>query len=752
MAVTGIWTGASGQDGLWGLDVSGSVAYIGCDNAGGQLKVIKVDTSTMEQTGSVLTGDATQIGVEHTTYYNGYTYVTASSLTYPCIFKIDPATMAVVATFTNPVPYSLSGICALGAYIYVGDIYGAAGHVYKLNEADLTLADTWTAGAGQNGCYSICTDGTYIYASGYGLPGCVTQIDPATMDEVLHWHPGSNGRIRSISFNSGYVYAVDFSSNPGFAFKIDISDMTTSAFWEASAGLNNFVSTVILDGVLYIGTQTDPAKVYKIQISDMSLLLTWTGGINQSTALGLSADATHIYVGLSTTPAQVVRVDPATMLNDAPLLVSTQAATVVKTTLATGNGTVLAIGGGTALDCGVCWATTADPVKAGNHSHASSPALGAFTSAITGLTGATHYYIRAWATTTEDGTVYGDNVEIITMAAGRYGILPAATTSNFNSTGTWSLDEGGATGASVPDSGLAVLSGPNCVAGAGAVLDNNVNPSTFLTANWTDSTNSPEWRISQPTTPYGSVTLGVGMSVTGASYISVQNGGTWTSNGVTVGCDWGIAINIGTLIIADPLVITGTTYGLNAFIGTIDTNNQPITTTLVQATGVGIHGFTFGSSVINCTSLDLSTGTVTVSAGTSTIKVTGTGAVATGGKTYHNFELNGSAHALSGNPTVDSLKLGPATTQAITGTGTWTVGAMSRTGSGLISIDGPEFTKTGGGRVTLNNMSIANSDALPAKTFYTGAGGVDAGGNTGWVFAAPLQGGGSWFLMRRRRR
>ena len=62
---------------------------------------------------------------------------------------------------------------------------------------------------------------------------------------------------------------------------------------------------------------------------------------------------------------------------------------------------------------GVCWSTSHNPTISDNHT-IDSDGIGSFTSSITGLTSATTYYVRAYATNSA-GTAYGNEVSFITL-------------------------------------------------------------------------------------------------------------------------------------------------------------------------------------------------------------------------------------------------------------------------------------------------------------------------------------------------
>ena len=95
-------------------------------------------------------------------------------------------------------------------------------------------------------------------------------------------------------------------------------------------------------------------------------------------------------------------------------VVTTQAVTDITETTATGNGTVVDIGGSALTERGVCWSTTISPTILDSTAISAGQA-GAFTTSITGLTGGTTYYVRAYATNAA-GTSYGENVTFETSA------------------------------------------------------------------------------------------------------------------------------------------------------------------------------------------------------------------------------------------------------------------------------------------------------------------------------------------------
>lgn len=103
--------------------------------------------------------------------------------------------------------------------------------------------------------------------------------------------------------------------------------------------------------------------------------------------------------------------------------VTTQATTNITATTATGNGTVVTIGGSALTERGVCWSTTINPTIAGSKATSAGQA-GVFTASITGLSGSTTYFVRAYATNAI-GTAYGEN-DTFTTSAPDFVFIPYA--------------------------------------------------------------------------------------------------------------------------------------------------------------------------------------------------------------------------------------------------------------------------------------------------------------------------------------
>ena len=105
-----------------------------------------------------------------------------------------------------------------------------------------------------------------------------------------------------------------------------------------------------------------------------------------------------------------------TATGDTPV-VETKDCTALTGTTATGVGIIWDEGASAISQHGHCWATTINPDTNDTKTLNGDGFYGAFTSAITGLSATTVYYIRAYATNAA-GTAYGNNVRIIPGVAG----------------------------------------------------------------------------------------------------------------------------------------------------------------------------------------------------------------------------------------------------------------------------------------------------------------------------------------------
>ncbi len=137
--------------------------------------------------------------------------------------------------------------------------------------------------------------------------------------------------------------------------------------------------------------------------SGNSLAIFWEDFDDRSTRANDCQRAGYSYDGsIAYAPKLTIIYSIATSLT-----VTTQAVTAISGTTATGNGNITSLGNPNPTQHGHCWNTTGTPTTADSKTqNGAKSAIGTFTSAITGLTAGTKYYVRAYATNTE-GTSYG---------------------------------------------------------------------------------------------------------------------------------------------------------------------------------------------------------------------------------------------------------------------------------------------------------------------------------------------------------
>jgi len=105
---------------------------------------------------------------------------------------------------------------------------------------------------------------------------------------------------------------------------------------------------------------------------------------------------------------------------EVPVITTTAVSNITATT-ATSGGNITDEGSSTVITRGVCWSTGTTPTTADSKTSDAAGA-GSFTSSITGLNGATVYYVRAYATNNA-GTGYGMAMSFTTL-----GNTPSVTT------------------------------------------------------------------------------------------------------------------------------------------------------------------------------------------------------------------------------------------------------------------------------------------------------------------------------------
>lgn len=218
------------------------------------------------------------------------------------------------------------------------------------------------------------------------------------------------------------------------------------------------------------------------------------------------------------TKTKTAYITVTTLSNQIPILSTTAISNIANNTASSG-GTITTQGSSAVTARGVCWSTSPSPTIA-NSKTTDGTGTGSFTSAITGLTANTTYYVRAYATNS-NGTAYGNQLVFLTTANTQ---LPTVTTTNAtNVTNTQATTGGNVTN-----------QGSSAVTVKGVCWSTTQNPTTAnnKTANGsgTGSYNTDIYPLTANTTYY------VRAYATNSSGTAYGNQITFTTNGGIVNC------------------------------------------------------------------------------------------------------------------------------------------------------------------------------------------------------------------------
>ena len=277
------------------------------------------------------------------------------------------------------------------------------------------------------------------------------------------------------------------------------------------------------------------------------------------------------------------------------------------------------------------------------------------------------------------------------------------------------------------------------------------------------------------TSHYGSLTLfsnlTLGSALSGLTFFGRGVTQTITSAGKTFPSANTITIDnlTGTVQLADAfnssasLTLTSGTFNANGFNVTASTFNGSGTSTRTLTMGSGTWTLSGTGTVWNLAT----TTNLTFNKNTANIVLSDTSTTARtfagGGLTYNNLTIGGATgtstltitgantfNTLASTKTVAHTITFPNSTTTVSNwTATGTVGnvvTLTRTGaSGTFTL-----AKSGGGVISgVDYLSISNSTASPASTWYAGANSTDGGGNTNWLFtvAPTVTANGNFFFM-----
>jgi hypothetical protein len=224
---------------------------------------------------------------------------------------------------------------------------------------------------------------------------------------------GTTYYVRSFATNAqGTAYGTETSFTTQTTPTVSVTATPTSLTTTSAVGGGTISSaggaTITTSGLVW-GVSTNPEITLTTKTIDGTTSGTFTSsitGLTQGTAYHVRAYATNS-IGTSYGP------DITFTTLTTPTVSATATVTSITGTTATSGGTITADGGASVTARGVVWDTNANPVVSLTTKTSDATGTGSFTSSLTGLSIATTYYVRGFATNSV-GTVYGPEVSFST--------------------------------------------------------------------------------------------------------------------------------------------------------------------------------------------------------------------------------------------------------------------------------------------------------------------------------------------------
>ena len=221
---------------------------------------------------------------------------------------------------------------------------------------------------------------------------------------------GTTYFVRSFATNvQGTSYGAETSFTTQTTPTVSVTATPTSLTTTSAVGGGTISSTggaTITTSGLVWGASTNPEITLSTKTTNGATSGTFTSsitGLTQGTTYYVRAYATN-YLGTSYGP----NITFTTLTT--PIVSATATVTSITGTSATGGGTISSDGGTTVTSRGLVWGTTSG---ATTFSVSSGTGTGTYTIGLTGLSIATNYFVRAFATNSV-GTVYGPEVSFAT--------------------------------------------------------------------------------------------------------------------------------------------------------------------------------------------------------------------------------------------------------------------------------------------------------------------------------------------------
>ena len=230
---------------------------------------------------------------------------------------------------------------------------------------------------------------------------------------------GTNGEMQYYNGTNWMSTSMGEGMSPVYMSTSTISNLTGNTATCGGTISTDGNATLAARGVCW-STSSNPTIALSTKTADGTATGSYTSAIT-----GLTAITTYYVRSYATNAYNTfygTEVVFTTLQISLPSITTSSVSNLAITT-ATCGGNISSDGSGTLTARGVCWSTSSGPTVTLSTRTADSTATGSYTSAMTGLTNNTTYYVRSYATNAT-GTAYGNEVVCMT--------LPSVTTSTIS--------------------------------------------------------------------------------------------------------------------------------------------------------------------------------------------------------------------------------------------------------------------------------------------------------------------------------
>ena len=329
--------------------------------------------------------------------------------------------------------------CSGDITVDVGNTFYSSGDGVLFNKAKTTLI---TCPTSKIGSYAIPSTVTSIESwAFYNCIGLTSVTIPSSVTSIADYAFNSCSGLTSFTIPTSVTSIAKWTFNGCSGLtSITIPASVTSIGEGAFAYCSSLTSVTIPSSVTSIGI------VVFANCSKLTSIYAWSAtpvDLNASYSVFLNVPTgtcvLHVPVGATTAYRAANQWSAFINITDDLVIptLTTQDVTSIGTTTATGNGNITGLGVPNPTQYGVVWSTLTNPTVAltTKTTQGAATAIGAFTSAITGLSSLTLYYLKAYATN-GTGTYYGNEVSFTTLI----NTWTGTTNTDWNTATNWSLN------------------------------------------------------------------------------------------------------------------------------------------------------------------------------------------------------------------------------------------------------------------------------------------------------------------------